>query len=661
MSGVIRDGLARMHAARGRANTPDPVLVSPAAGSTGARRGRSRATRMLALLGCCVALVLASSSSGWAQSRSERIGNVRISAELATDGSLRVVEERQFIYSGSFQGAFYELPLREGQTVTLNGLTDDDGTTYQPGECSPDGAKQPGAYVVDSSDDQFTVTWCWDPPPTDTSPTIRLDYTVTNAGVRSEDASQLYWKFVGTGWDVPADSVIANVQMPTDDLQFWAHGPLTGTVERAEPRTIRLAVEDLPSNTFVELRALMPADALSAASSDGRTVRQEILNEEQCLATAADAERARARGEEPAQDCDPAAGRKNMVTGALALGLLGGGIGWWRMFRRHGKEYPLPQLPDYEHDLPSDHPPAFVDYLLNWGNLSDKALIATIMDLARRGSIKLHRELVTRDRFLLPDSEETITVFERKSLPERDWERDVMRLLFDDAGGGANTVTNTDIKAWVASNRTEAYEWWQSWKSAVTADTAGNRWIESHAWIGASAALGVALTGAAVGGGVAGGNLAMAGATGLAGVGAMAASPLMRRRTEEGRILEHRWRRFGAYLQDYSLIPERGPEYLTLWGQWLVYAVPLGVADTVVRNLNAKLSEAELEQVAGGWYPMLYVNGHMYGGFDDGLSSITDAIPTSAIASSPASSTGGGGGFSGGGGGGGGGSGGGSF
>jgi uncharacterized membrane protein YgcG len=661
MSGVTAQGLARMQAARGRANTPDPVLVTPVSGLTGGRRGRSRATRLLALLGSCLALVLAASAPVWAQSRSERIGEVRISAELATDGSLRVVEEREFVYQGSFQGAFYELPLRDDQSVALNSLTDAEGTTYRPGQCSPDGTKQPGAYVVETSADRLTVTWCWNPPPTDTTRTIRLDYTVTNAGVRHEDSSELYWQFVGTGWAVPTDSVTADVQLPTDDIQFWAHGPLTGTVERVEPRTIRLAVQDLPPNTFVELRVLMPAAALSAAPNDGRRVREQILAQEQCLATAADADRARARGEEPAQDCDPAAGRKRLVTGALALGLLGGGLGWWHMFRRHGKEYPLPELPDYEHDLPSDHPPAFVDYLLNWGNLSDKALIATIMDLARRRHISLRRELVTQDRFFLPDREEAITVFERGSLPEREWERDVLRLLFDLAGGGSDTVTNLDIKDWVATHRNKAYDWWQSWKSAVAADTAGNRWIESNAWIGASAGLGLALTGAAVGGGFAGANLALAGATGLAGIGAMAASPLMRRRTEEGRILEQRWRRFGAYLQDYSLIPERGPEYLALWGQWLVYAVPLGVAETVVKNLNAKLSEAELQQVAGGWYPMLYVNGHVYGGFDSGLTSITAAIPTSAIATSPASSTGGGGGFSGGGGGGGGGSGGGSF
>jgi uncharacterized membrane protein YgcG len=651
--------LAKMGLARGRATTPDPVFATSRTGQAAHWRKRSRATHLAFLLGG-LALLLAPAGPAHAQSRSETIGDVRITAELAPDGSLHVVEDREFQYSGSYQGAFYELPLRDAQQVTLNQVTDDQGNTYQPGECSPDGTKIPGAYSVDASDDQFTVTWCWDPPPTDTNRTITLDYTVSRAGVRHADSSELYWQFVGDGWDVPSASVIANVQLPSDDVQFWAHGPLTGSVNEVEPGTVRLEVTDLPANTFVELRALMPASALAGAPSDGQAVRQSILDQEACLAVAANAERARARGEEPAEDCDPYAARKQWITAALAVGLLGGTGGWWWMFRRHGKEYPLPDLPDYEHDLPADIPPAFVDYLLNWGSVTDKALVATILDLARRRHITLEREIVREDRLLLPDRERTVTVFERGSPPERQWERDVGTLLFGHAGNGATTVTDQELKDWVGSHRQEAYDWWQSWKSDVARDTAGLHWIEPQGWVAASVLVGIALIGAGVAAAIFGANLILVGVTVAAGVAAAIASPLMRRRTNEGRVLEHRWRRFGAYLTDYSLIPERGPEYLALWGTWLVYAVPLGVADTVMRNLNAKLSEAELEQVSGGWYP-IYVGGHMYG-FSEGMSAISNAIPTSQIATSPASSSsGGGGGFSGGGGGGGGGSGGGSF
>lgn len=658
--------MARMRPARDRAITPDPVVVASTHRFAGAWRGRSRAALLLMVVCMLAGALAAATATGVAaQSRSQQYELVDIDAELREDGSLRVVEQREVDYRGAWNGEVYRLPLRDGQEVTLNGLTDDRGSQYQPGACSPDGERQPGTYELLGDDDLFEVAWCWDPPPTDTVRTMTLDYTVTNAGMRHADSSELYWQFVGTGWEAPTARVVVDVVLPTDDVQFWAHGPLSGTVERVAPAELQMVVDGLPAETFVELRALMPASALAAADSDGQEVRDEILAEERCLAVAANADRARALGREPTEDCDPDAGRKRMLTSLLALGLVGGGAGWWQLFRRHGREYPLPTeiaAIDYEHDLPSGHTPAHVDYLLNWGDVSESALTATVLDLARRGHIRLNRSMVTTDRALLPDREEPVTTFERRSEPERDWERSVMALLFDRAAAGRDAVTDRELKAWVKEHRESAYDWWLGWTSAVAADTGGQRWIESTKWVGASIALGLALIAAGVGAAFFGANLIVVGVTVAVGVAAAAASPLMRRRTVDGRVLEYRWRRFGAYLTDYSLIPERGPEYLALWGHWLVYAVPLGVAETVVKNLETKLSEAELQEVGGGWYPMMYYHGYLYGGFGDGLHSVTTAIPTSAIASSPASSAaGGGGGFSGGGGGGGGGSGGGGF
>ncbi|HEX6254809.1 MAG TPA: DUF2207 domain-containing protein [Euzebyales bacterium] len=623
---------------------------------------------MLLVAAVCLlaGVVLGAAPAADAQSRSQTYDEVDIDAQLRSDGSLRVVERRTIDYRGSWNGELYQLPLRDGQQVTLNAIRDDRGTTYRAGSCSPDGAREPGAYELLGDEDQFEVAWCWQPPPVDEVRTVTLDYTVTNAGERHADSSELFWKWVGEGWDAPTARLVADVELPTSqDLQFWAHGPLTGTVEETEPGVVRTAVEQLPANTFVELRVLMPQDALADAPNDGRAVREEILAEEGCLARQANAERARARGEEPTDDCDPDAGLKLALTGAVGLLLVGGGAGWWQLFRTHGREYALPpELADleYEHDLPSDHTPAHVDYLLRWGSVGETALTATVLDLARRGHVRLRREMVTTSRTLRPDVEESVTYFERRSEPERSWEQEVMELLFDRAARGGRTVSDTQLKSWVNDHRQDAYSWWQRWTSMVAADTAGQRWIESHGWVGASIALGLAMIAAGIAAALYGANLVVVGLTVASGIGAVAASPLMRRRTPEGRVLEHRWRRFGAYLTDYSLIPERGPEYLALWGHWLVYAVPLGVAETVARNLETKLSEAELEQVGGGWYPMMYYHGHLYGGFDSGLSSVAAAIPTSAIASSPqSSSAGGGGGFSGGGGGGGGGSGGGGF
>jgi hypothetical protein len=71
--------------------------------------------------------------------------------------------------------------------------------------------------------------------------------------------------------------------------------------------------------------------------------------------------------------------------------------------------------------------------------------------------------------------------------------------------------------------------------------------------------------------------------------------------------------------------------------------VPLDVADAVTRNLDANLSESELEQVAGGWYPLLAGDdGHLR--LSDGLSALTAAIPSHLLATARSRRPSGGGG-----------------
>ena len=50
---------------------------------------------------------------------------------MGDDGALHVHEERTFVYDGTFRGAFYTLPLRDGQAVTGFTLRDSTGVSYE--------------------------------------------------------------------------------------------------------------------------------------------------------------------------------------------------------------------------------------------------------------------------------------------------------------------------------------------------------------------------------------------------------------------------------------------------------------------------------------------------------------------------------------------------
>ncbi len=133
------------------------------------------------------------------------------------------------------------------------------------------------------------------------------------------------------------------------------------------------------------------------------------------------------------------------------------------------------------------------------------------------------------------------------------------------------------------------------------------------------------------------------------------ASPLLKRRSRAGSQEYERWKAFERYLKDFSIMGERVPTEIALWERYLVYAIPLGVADEVMRQLPVYLPPEQQRALAHS-YGVGYVGGAATAGggdFASFMSSFTNSFST-AISTST-SATGGGGGFSSGGGGGGGG------
>ncbi len=56
--------------------------------------------------------------------------------------------------------------------------------------------------------------------------------------------------------------------------------------------------------------------------------------------------------------------------------------------------------------------------------------------------------------------------------------------------------------------------------------------------------------------------------------------------TSQGREFYDKWTNFKKYLKDYSLIMEKPPESVQVWGKFLVYATALGCAEEVTKNMK---------------------------------------------------------------------------
>ena len=112
------------------------------------------------------------------------------------------------------------------------------------------------------------------------------------------------------------------------------------------------------------------------------------------------------------------------------------------------------------------------------------------------------------------------------------------------------------------------------------------------------------------------------------------------------------WQSFKNFLKDFSRLDKAEIPSIILWEHYLVYAVSLGVAKEVIKQLPIVFRDEDLNN-----NQLTYMYGASYGYFggfgamfDDTIHTVEGAISTaqSVASSQDSSSSGGGGGFSGG-------------
>ncbi len=324
-----------------------------------------------------------------AAAKSFHFSRVEITAEVRPDGSMRIVERRTFDFDGSFRWASYRLPLTGAGDIQDIRVADERGTYRQSA------SEDPGTYQVARSTGEVDIKWFY--RARDERRTFTLSYLLTDVATVYTDVAEVFWKFIGTGWDVRSDEVLITVRLPggipRKDIRAWGHGPLQGVIA-IEDGVARLTVRSLPAFTMVEGRILFPRSAVPEARRRlDRAAVEAILAQESALADQANRERLKARG---------------LLGGLVAYPLVVMGLFLW-LYLRYGREYE-PTVPgEYYRELPGEYPPAELGVLWRFRRVRPEDFVATVMDLARRGHLKIQeREAGLDDEYLiepgLPDA-----------------------------------------------------------------------------------------------------------------------------------------------------------------------------------------------------------------------------------------------------------------
>lgn len=569
------------------------------------------------------------------------VAQAQITAQIASDGSLLVSEVRTYRFSGSYSWATMTLTTKASQPIEAITVSEGDQRYIE------DASGTPGTYQVTSKPKQTDIKWFYQA--NDEERTFTISYRVRNAVRVYSDVAELYWQFIGKGWDVPTRRAVVVVTLPkpapADSIRVWGHGPLHGSVRLVDSATARWEVDDLPARTFLEARMTFPPSLVpDVAEREGTAGLPAILAEEETWAKEANRVRAGARLD------------RQVAILTLGLVVLGCVLFWVRYAR------PLPSdfRGDYFREPPADYPPAVLGVLWR-GHSTPDDMAATLLDLLRRKHLGVRPQDPTGKR----RSRHQVFVLERQEQDGRDelssHERMLMKLLFEDVAGwlpADQPVTTESIGRYARKNASRFTTWHRQWTKAVeraaekyeiydTTNRAG------RAWAGGIAVV-LMVTGIAL---IAAGGYRLTGVSLLVGaIAATLCALLSRRHTSEFRTERLQWQAFRRFLRHFSKMEDAPIYSVAIWEEYLVYAVVLGVAKEVIRQLQVAMPQLRNDpHYATSWLVI-----GMDPGGGQSIASLTGSFVSAVqVAMSQSSSgSGGGGGFSSGGGGGGGGGGG---
>lgn len=619
--------------------------------------GRGNRPGLVILYTLFIALLFCAFYPATAQARSLEMDKLAIDAELLPDGSMQVTEHITVTFHGSYNGYFVSFP--QDNTPITDILVSEKGSPYQfnPGESYG----PPGTYLVKQEGNKLTIDWSINA--SDEQRTFDVSYRVNNLIKMHTDVAEFYRKFVSSDNGQKIGQVIVRLQLPAGaenlqqgtDIRIWGHGPLHGEVQFTGPREVTWQIEDMPSNKFLEGRMVLPLQLFPAAPTElstGQAGLPIIMDEEGRWAEGANRRRQEAR----------------MQVGIAILIPILTLIALFFMWRKYGKEYQAEFQGDYYRELPADYSPAELSVLWNWGQVKTHDITATLLDLARRQYITIEQELFEKKRLLGTKEVTTYLISLRKEKYDAEREKlrpheiDLINLIFSKISKGKPYLYLYDIEEYSKENSRGFYNFWLGWKNDLAAIGETNEWFlgtpSRIRWIAAGVALVFFLTGL----------ILIRAEVVLPGVSIFLCSFFIafvpakfKRRSQPAHEDLRKWEAFKRFLLHFSNMERHEIPSLVIWEHYLVYAVTLGVAKEVMKQLEIVFPNLQEDDYRFGQYWWHSQTGFAMAGLSDNFDKISESIQHSiqvaektvkAAESKSSSGSGGGGGFSGGGGGG---------
>ena len=625
--------------------------------------------KCLMLLGIMMSAAISPTAVHASVSRSYDVMAYNIDVVVAADGSAAIEEHLTYDFHGVFNGV-----LRDIDISGTDGLSGLDVQVIRNGVSIPmsmnaasslDEPGEPGTYhrVEEGSLIHLKIF----EPSTDEQKIFVIRYNLLNVVNVYRDTAAFNRKLIDAGWTVNLHEIRIGITLPAgadkQEIRIFGHGPLEGESRIVDASHVTLYSPFSAPGSFVETLVLFPTRLVPQASRrEDREALPGMLANEAQLAKDANAIREAAKAQEAArQQQELAAGERLVQRAAIGTGLAIVMILLWGvvavyLYIKYDRERRPAFKGQYCRELPGEYTPAEMDVLMS-GGAKTRDIMATLMDLVRKRQVHLvsHDEL--KPGFF---GSKTITGHafvqnaEAPVIPLRQHESFLLGWFLSGIGDGMS-VTLQEIRDF-GKDRGHALQFksdYDNWVRLVKMEADKNQFYDltvkkavglgvlaGVAWFGLGLFLALTLSG----------SLSIL--PPLLGVVLIIYAAGIKKRTAYGNEQYVMWEAFRRFLKDFSHLDRAVIPSIVIWEHYLVYAISLGVATEVIRQLPLVFRDEDLNDSR-----LTYLHGARYGyfagfatTFHQTMQSVESAVSTaSSLANSASSSaSGSGGGFSGG-------------
>ncbi|MCI8587429.1 MAG: DUF2207 domain-containing protein [Clostridia bacterium] len=515
-------------------------------------------------------------------------------------------------------------------------------------------------YGAMNKEGNFEIGWGVGLENSSATRVYKIEYTVKDALTKYNDYAELYWQFIGNGFEVPAKEVVGKITLPQEaenkeKIKVWGHTEeLNGEIYVTSTNTIEFQLNGYNSGNMLEVRALIPTEMITSTTKyKDKEILREIIDEETRWVEEANSKRLR---------------KKVLITSVVSIVSLIIDIVIIMKIKKYNKkqkELTQKYVPEnnieYYRDIPRKNATPGEAYRLINESISDitsvnigRIFSAGLLDLSLKGYLEFEINEQKKKEIIIKLTNKQIN--ENEEIRE---EKSIYEFL-KNIKNIENGITVKELQKAIEKYPSKIEKLVENINKKISNGLKENELIDEKAkdeyskYTSGQIVYFIVLVWSIISSIfvlIDEANIIIKiciASTILMIIIGLIKSIIVAKKinvfTQKGVNEIEEWKGLKKYMKDYSLLDEKEVPAITIWEKYLVFATAFGIANEVIKQL--KLVYPDFENVSTINSTTLFIV--MNTDFNRTFSS---AISTS-MSTTYSSATGGGGGFSGGGGGG---------